>query len=316
MTEPMSGRIESIKGWQFPGKYVLASHCDADGIFSAALLGSFNELTEVRFPTTFGEVSNEDLVADMKPINPEYSGLVFDHHLPHPENKKYSLIWDECPTSLIIWKTFKDDIPPDLSWKVVGGVVGDGQPELIPAELWSQHPVLLEQRVSLYESYGDLKLYPTPVYMLLSSYVNAGARVGNPYPTYQIVKACKSPWDILKSDMLIKSKEILDRECDKLIKETHEYSTIVEFEQAVIWTISSKFIVEPILAFRLAEKAKKTVVVINSESMKMSVRGPQALWLAQRLPDFNIGGHPGFCGGDLKKDQTVESFIDAVRKLK
>ena len=52
---------------------VVATHNDADGVYSAALLASAFNVDEVVFPDIFGDYNEEDVALDLgKPLNPEY----------------------------------------------------------------------------------------------------------------------------------------------------------------------------------------------------------------------------------------------------
>ena len=167
------------------GIELLYTHDDADGITSAVLLAHAFPIKKVNCPEDFGDFEAKadlakgyqppDLVTDMVPKDPEYSGLVIDHHPSHPEEskRKYILVWDGIPTTGIVYKLFKDQIPKEYHWKVAVGLCGDGQPELIPAEIWTSCPSLLDSYTVPYEKYGKITFGKIPVFLKLSAMINA-----------------------------------------------------------------------------------------------------------------------------------------------
>ena len=162
----------------------LFSHWDADGI-SASYFASYHvpNAEIVISEGEFGDVSKlkkGDWLIDQHPLA-DFEGTVLDHHLGdgYPLAHKYKLIYDTVPATLIAWREFKEDIPKDEWFKVVVGLMGDGQPELIPAEVFKECPQLLNWRkTSAYKKYNwTISYYPT--YKLLSSPINAFLRKGD-----------------------------------------------------------------------------------------------------------------------------------------
>jgi len=127
----------------------VATHSDADGLYSAALLSLAIPVKIIKYPEEFGEVDKEDICLDMIPLNPKYKGIVVDHHPLHPSIHSYQLEWEPVPTGLIIFHQLGHCIPTSKWWLVVGSCIGDGQPELIPPEIFKASPDLLEETISI-----------------------------------------------------------------------------------------------------------------------------------------------------------------------
>jgi len=293
------------------GKIRVSSHSDADGVYSTSLLATIFPIEEVVFPDVFGEVLDEDVVLDQVPIKPSYSGIVIDHHPQHLERRKYTLVLGDSPTSVVVYDLFKDKIKKEDLWKVIGGAVGDGQGETIPGEIWDMYPELLERYCYTREYYGELKISSIPLYMLLSSPINSACRVGQPYIAYKILKNATSYWNVLEDPALVAARKRTDEERKKMLSDTHP----IDLGKVIVWKISSDVKIESGLARELEEKERKTVVVVNEKTGKISIRGILALYLKEKMPQYYIGGHPGFTGGSLSKDQKVEDLIKDLRKL-
>jgi intein/homing endonuclease len=113
----------------------IVTHWDADGITS----GYFTSFAYPEHVLTIGDyakgfgstdgLTKDDVMCDMRPSDPNWNGVVYDHHFPHPENRKYKLIpdidnklyhyaSDIIPASYITWETFKDKIPKSEWWKL------------------------------------------------------------------------------------------------------------------------------------------------------------------------------------------------------
>ena len=296
--------------------HICSAHRDADGVTSAVLLAHAGVIKEVFFPEDFGEVKFRGkiatLVVDQVPNDPTWDKICVDHHPDHPETRAYKLIHDSVPASLLVYRLVKDKIEYKYAWKVAVGLVGDGQPELIPLEIWENYPELLEEVGNVRDYQGRTYLSTYPVYTLLSSYINAPCRLGQPYEAYIILKNATSPYDIVRNEKLKAFKDTLRKEADRILK---NYSAIV-IRSVILWIVSSDYNVG-FLASRLQSDKSKTVVLVNEKTRQGSIRGALATLLKERLnrQGFKVGGHSGFCGFKLDKDQTVEEFVDALRKV-
>jgi len=152
-------------------------HYDADGVFATSLFSTVYNI-QASVAKEFQDYQMRNTIAKVgidigQPIQKSFQGVVFDHH----EHIKpwYHLIYDNVPAGLIIYNLFKEKIPKEHHWKVVGSLIGDGQPELIPNEVWDNFKhFLLELRAKIYRKYTQPNIYQyVPVYKLLSSPVNA-----------------------------------------------------------------------------------------------------------------------------------------------
>jgi len=280
----------------------IATHHDADGITSAFLfIKTLNEGYEIMYPDIFGDVNDVDVVLDMAPINPKFKGTVYDHHPQHMDNHSYKLIWDAVPTSLIIYRQLKDKIPKEECWKTVVGLVGDAQPELTPPEIWKSCPSLLDMELITSEYKNQLSTFQIPKYKLLSSPVNAACRLGFPdIALKSLIKATK-PDDILHDETLLSAKAKLKGIMSGVIKNTNP----IDLGHIVLWIYDSSARLSGWLATRIEQSTHKTAVVVNKSTGSMSIRGDLALLVVEKLNKSGIpaGGHPGFSGGNISKDQ-------------
>jgi len=323
--------IEQLKAQVEPIKK-LAFHDDADGVSSAVLLSYVFRIEKVWAPEDFGEwplkpykIEGQaelelppDACVDMVPSNPQWSGLCIDHHPLHPpENeRKYKLIFGDAPTAVIIYTLFKNVIPKEQKWKVAVGAVGDGQPELIPTEIWREYPVLLEEMVSSWDKYGKLETASYPIYFRLSSGINAMCKLPEKwYSAYTILRNAKSPWDLINDSSLKSAKEIVDEERARILRET----TPIQLRNGIrLWVFESQTKIERTIAWELWDKDKRTVVALNKATGRGSIRGVLATLIYEHLNQhgFKASGHPGFGGLKLRPDQTWEQVYECLANLK
>jgi len=322
--EELRKKIEPIKK--------LAMHDDADGISSAVLLSYIFKINKVWAPEDFGEWSitpykvegqeqlelPPDACVDMLPANPKWVGLAFDHHPGHlPEDQRsYQLIHGDVPTAVLIYSLFRDVIPKEQRWKVVVGAVGDGQPELIPPEIWREFPVLLEETVTSWERYGKIETSNFPVYLRLSSGINAVCKLpAKWYLAYQSLRNAKTPWDLLNDSSLKQAKEIIEQERSKVYRETSP----IQLRNGIrLWRFESETKVERTVAWELWDKDKRTIVAINTTTGRGSIRGTLATLVYEHLSSngFKASGHAGFGGIRLKPGQTFEQVYECLANLK
>lgn len=306
---------------------LLYMHDDADGITSGVLMAHAFPVKEVYCPEDFGEWEPlpipekkyvpPNVAVDMIPKDPRWEGICIDHHPGHhPEDqRKYILISDGIPTCGIVYNMFKDYIPKEYHWKVAVGLTGDGQPELIPPEIWTSCPTLLDRYVTPYEKFGKVTFSKVPVFLKLSSLINAPPKIPEKwYLSYQVLKNAKDPLDVLFDPSLRAAKEAVDEEERRVVKESRP----IELPNIRVWEISSEYKIERTLGWKAEEVDKKTTIVINSRTGRMSLRGVLSLIIYQELrkKGYNINGHPGFGGGKLNKDQTVEDLIRDLKSIK
>jgi len=284
----------------------VAIHHDADGIYATALLveGGLIDDFEPVFPNVFGDVSDEKFTIDMRPIDASYKGIVFDHHPDHPEKHSYKLIWDVVPTTVVVYKRGKRKIPLELTWKVIGGAVGDGQPETVPAEFWKHHSYLINETCLPAKRTVETRTFDLPTYQLLSSPVNAMCRLGSPTTALQIVLDANHPLDILENESLMRAKE----EVNKAFSKAWENCRIVDIGKFVLCNFMSEVRLEGIFAQRLADYKRKTVIAINQATGAASIRGTFSQIVVDELRKRGVecGGHLGFAGAHLPKEKTNE----------
>jgi len=330
------GRMLDRKQYQQLKKEVepiekLALHDDADGITSGVLLSFVLKIKKVWAPLDFGEwpikprkIDGEmfyppDACVDMVPANPQWPGkLCIDHHPGHPPEgqRAYKLIWGEVPTSLIIYNLFRDYIPKEHRWKVVCGIVGDGQPELIPPEVFKETPQLLENYVTVYEKYGKIELRKFPIYLKLSAPLNAACKIPDKwYTAYSVLRNATDPIDILEDPALDAARKFVDDEYRRILKE----SNAIQLNNGIrLWKIQSDYKLERTLAFVAEQRDRITTVVVNVKTGRGSIRGTLAQAVFQHLQSkgFIASGHPGYGGLRLKPDQTFRDLYLALRDLK
>jgi len=292
---------------------MLVYHHDADGVSSAVLWMLAHGLSpddiEARAADYFGEVYTDDKICfDMVPEDPEWEGICFDHHPQHPETHRYTLYWDTVPTTLIVYNKFKDSIPDEEKWKVVVGLVGDGQPELIPVEIFDMFPNILDEVLYVYN--GEVR-FSLPRYKLLSSGINSLMRLGKCDYALRLLYHAKRPEQLLFDEEANKARDMIRNEYNKVLREAQFIKltnniVYIEFESTV--DVTGR------LATDYADRLGCTVVAYNMANGKVSIRGDLALWIVKRLNEKGIeaGGHPGFCGANL---EPGTNFLDILREV-
>jgi len=327
----MSKKEKWLKFLEDNQPLTVATHDDADGIYSQALFSTVFKIGEVRIPKTFGDYGykREDGESPLKenvgldlgqPISKEFEGVAIDHHT-HPEPVWYHLVHRNYPTGLIIYELFKDNIPENQRWKVAGSLVGDGSAERIPPEIWEYfEKELLEKRGRIYPQYKvNPKIYKfLPVYKLLSAPVNACCRAGYPMEALKIVSNSREPSDILEHPTFKEMAMVIRQDEENIWKEYGINGAIQLKNDIALFVFLSKYKMSGRVASKLKNiGADTTWIVINEERGEISVRGDLALYIANKMSttEFQLGGHPGYVGSKLSKTQTSKDFISALRKV-
>ena len=295
----------------------IASHGDADGVSSAYIsaLKFRQNKPEVYFPTEFSDTRNlkgdeADLVLDKVPSK-EFQGLVIDHHPDHDPNCKYGLWYGHAPASRLSIDMFKEDLPNRLWWKAAPGIVGDGQPELIPTYIWEACPELLEQVCTVTKYRGNTNVYKNPVWFLLSSPLNSACRVGKRNLAFTRLAVAKSPYDLIFDDELATCKEHFNNEVNRV---RTDYRAI-DLGSAEVWIVESNYSVNGTLAWELNNNSRKTALVINTKTRHGSIRGVLVDYLKDKMPDkWGIGGHSGFAGFSLPVIEGEGGELETLRK--
>ena len=312
--------MQEIKEKNNDEKHILRGHYDMDGCCSSYLtsFGVPNSQIEIwsgEFGDTTG-LKKGDWLCDMRPLEDKIEGLnVLDHHGPYPLAHKYNLIYDIVPATLIAWNKFREEIPKDEWWKCAGGIVGDGQPELIPYEVFKSCPALLNKiKTSAYQSYGKWKFGSYYVYKLLSSPVNSLLRKGDYDNALRLVIESKTPYDIINDEIAQQAKSDVRAEFEKAVKNCEQ----VEFNNLCVIIFYSKYRLGGYIASALGDSFDgKTIIAINrGRDGHGSIRGELALYWKERLKPleyFQADGHPGFLGCRCKKNPSV--FLDDLTEM-
>lgn len=305
----------------------IAGHGDADGITSAVLLVSALNTPhiEVDIKSRFRNYGDADIAVDLgAPPTEDFKGVAIDHH-DHPSwDGQYYLIWDNKPTSRIVYDLFKDKIPDEHKWKVVVGIAGDGQPELIPDEIWDKFGTLLFTGIDTIEGqyYGKYTHWEAPLYSLMNSPINQIAKTGNTYEAYAILKKADNPFDIIWHPMALTAKKRIKEVLKQITspKTPADKLRLITFKRlpVIFCSVTFEESVTSDIAYRIRNIHKyKTVIVVNSKTLSGSIRGDLAKYIANKLASlgFEAGGHPGYCGITLRNDKDVPKLLGALAKI-
>jgi len=288
--------------------YTIITHTDADGIAAAVLAVTAEIGWHVMFASSFGEVRDAELVLDMVPQENKETLYVVDHHPGHIE-PKYKLYWGMYPASRLVYDLIKKcGIEVGYQWKVAVGCVGDGQPEAIPTEVWLKHKELLIQKGRISDKYGSTNIYGQPIFRLLSSPINAACRTNEPKLAFEILLTAETPFDIIYNDVLQERQELVKKEVSKQIADAE----IIDYGAILLVKISSKYRITSLVASKIAGSTYKTVVTLNKETKKVSIRGVLSELLREKLAHHNIGGHLGFMAAE---DVNIKAFLKDLHSL-
>ena len=293
---------------------MISTHHDADGLASAYLYSLASGDTEVEI-RNFGDVAKgSTVVLDMHP-SPSFKGLVIDHHPGHPENRKYKLIFDNTPTTVIVFKNYKDKIPTEKWWVTAVGAVGDMEPYSIPPEVWDTCPMLKARHTKFYG--WKHEPFHLRLYHLLSSGVNALCRLGQEFDAWDVLEEAESPMDVVNDPRCVEAKKLLKTTTNSILQELE----LVEWNDVLIGTISSDIVVEGRIATQLSRDMQETVLIQNSETGSFSIRGDLSSWLEQKLREgadksnieIEVGGHAEAKGGTVKPPNvSVLSILESL----
>ena len=292
----------------------VSTHDDADGIaalvlFTLAKKLDYTKDDKFEICHEFGFNSPDvDVVLDMRPNDANYKGIVIDHHPDHPTERKYNLIHDNVPAGVIVFNTFKDDIPKEHWWKVCVAASGDGQPEAIPPEVFAEFPNLLSHVANYYSKSN--KTFSYPLYNALSSLINAPCRNGKPDVAFEVLLEAKTPYDILANEVLNSNKTALNAKFNKAVNNCNIFD-IGKNLRYVKYSSSAK------LGGRLGYKLNDgndnlTLIILNTNSNTMSIRGHLSAYLCYKFEgddNVKVGGHLGFAGGKVKDLADFESKL-------
>ena len=295
----------------------ILAHHDADGITTAYFTQFEYGESEIIFPETFGDVKKfkkGDIMVDMRPTSPDIEGIVIDHHLPHPEERKYKLIQADYPASLIAWEQFKDKIPETEWWKLEIGLGGDGALHLTPPIIFQKCPLLLKHvKTSSYYQYSKLRINTIPIYKELSSAINCFLRKSEFDTALNLMKYADNPLTLVTSEDVKLAKADIKNEFTSIVRDMET----IEFGNLIVIIFQSKYRMTGYIASALSNVFNsKTILSIDTRTGSLSLRGDLALYykdLLKKLPYLDIDGHPGFMGGKIHKNiNKLISDLDAV----
>jgi len=300
----------------------LAFHGDADGLASACIIASIFKVREDSdypySPEIFGDYVDSDLAVDLGSPLKAYDGIIIDHHPDHPDYPDYKLVLGMEPTGVILYKLFGDLIPDDKVWLVCLSACGDGQPEVIPNEVWLRSPFLWEMQGKIYrDQYRRIKTYPYPLFSIMSGPINSMCRMGDVMGAYKLLRSAKSVREIINNPVAKRASEKLSEE----IKRIFNSNPIIEQVKHVsIVVIESDYSVSGRVATELANSEPyMTFVVVNKKTRSVSVRGILTKYITDALSEkgYIAGGHAGFGGVSLlsEDEQPLETFIKDLREI-
>jgi len=310
----------------------ISFHDDADGVYSASLL-FFVEGIEVRkvktvpsderimveSPKVFGDYKYSVAVDLGSPLNKNWNGIAIDHHPNHPTDRKYKLFWDTVPTGLIIWNHLKDYIPKSEWWRVAGSLMGDASIDYLPAEIWDEYPELFDEKGILYrDRYWKTKMSRSPLYVFLSSGINARCRLGDPLGALQMCLKYKSPVDAVLDPEAISAKKLLEVEETNILKQQLPIEVIGnKFAVTKIRSSRPEYSMSGKIASTLASQYPfLTIIVLNESNGEVSIRGVLAKYVADKLNanGFQAGGHPSASGCTVPIEK-FDDFMKFIRSL-
>lgn len=302
----------------------IAYHGDADGVASAALLMSIFEHTRdiKKFPYSpshFGAYKEGNIAVDLgAPLFKEWNGLVIDHH-EHPDNPSYPAIIGKIPAGVLIYELFKEYVPDNKRWLCVLSAVGDGQPEIIPNEIWDMYPELWHMTGNIYKNrYGGLKGYPYPLYAKVSSPVNSLCRIGTPAKALDIVLRANSVRDVIENPTAKLAQKEVSIEEARVLGDSNNPVTTEVIGNFNIVRYKSKFNIAGRIGANLSKGDRNsTYVIINDVTKESSVRGVMTLYLTEKLNEvgYLAGGHAGFGGITLLPTQSTDELVIDLRRI-
>jgi single-stranded DNA-specific DHH superfamily exonuclease len=302
----------------------IAYHHDADGVASAALLATVFDIVQDKVypcvPSHFGMYHDGDVAVDLgSPKIEEYKGVMAIDHHEHPDDPKYPLVLGNVPTGVTIFELLKEHIPKEKYWLCALSAVGDGQPEVIPDEVWEQHPELWSESGNIYrDAKYKVKGYPYPLFAKLSSPVNALCRIGATNKALELVMRSDNMREVIENKLAQTAQKEISSEENKMFMDKSNPLTIEKIGHYGIVAYHSKFNLAGRLGANMTGTDKNTTyVIVNADTGEASIRGVMAKYLANKLTANGIqaGGHAGFAGISLTDEQTAEDLIHTLRKI-
>ena len=220
---------------------------------------------------------------------------------------------------MLIYELFKDKIPDDRKWLCVLSAVGDGQPEIIPDEIWDMYPELWHMSGKIYKNrYGGLKAYPYPLYAKVSSPINSLCRIGTPAKALDVVLKSNNVRDIINNPTAQLAQKEVSIEENRVLTDSNNPVTVETIGNFNIVTYKSKFNIAGRIGANLAKGDRNsTYIIINEITKEASVRGIMTIYLTNRLNEvgYLAGGHAGFGGITLLHTQSTSELIKDLRTI-
>ena len=240
---------------------------------------------------------------DMIPLSPSYNGVCIDHHPLHwsESERSYKLYWGVGSTGLVVFNLFQKEIPREKLWWVAGSLVGDGSPELIPAEVWEACPFLLEEIGRPREYQGRTYLTTYPLWAALSSPVNNLCRIGRPKIALERVLSVKSPIEMIQDEAV----KLAQKKVEQEIKNILETFYVRDLGRVLYLEMETDYSLTGYIASKLSNIHNKTTFVINAKNGKYSVRGVLSEYIRKLMEKYGLkaGGHPGFGAGVVPEEK-------------
>jgi len=301
----------------------VAFHQDSDGLGAACLLASIFKVEEDdKFPYSpalFGFYQEANVALDLgPPVFEGFSGIAIDHHPSHVPNPNYKLVLGNIPTGVMIYELFKDMIPVDKQWLAVLSATGDGQPEIVPPEIWENNPDLWDTQGNVYrDQYRNIKTYPYPMFSKLSGPINSMTRMGDAMGAYNILRKAKNIRDVINNPMALRASKKMDEDVKKIYSSDNP-PVVENVGHFGIVKINSSYHIAGRIATELSIAERYiTFIVINQQSGEISVRGLLTKYLTDKLAakGYLAGGHASFGGISLLPDQEIETLVSDIRKI-
>lgn len=305
-------------------KQTIWYHHDADGIIAAYLTHFAYPNAQLKSTKEFGDCSKAkdgDIMVDMKPKDPSKKLIVIDHHPGHPTSlskRAYKLTFGDKPASVLCFEKFKDKIPKEEWWKVVIGARGDQQEEEVPYEVWETCPALLTRSSNMFygRSINKMTTYPNPVFIRLSSAINALLRYEKHNEALNLIKDAKSPYDIVDNPDVLKQKTKLKNDMLKIMSNASQFNfgyLKVVFYESYKARVSGY--VSSVVSPDIDALDPTTVIAINKVNGSLSMRGKLCNYYIGRLSGIkklHMDGHGLACGGKYKG--KPEELLDELRR--
>jgi len=295
--------------------FTLSYHWDSDGIYSASILNDIFKVKESICARRFNEYDTQVSVDLGAPLNPNYEGVIIDHHPDYYKTSKaYTLYWDNQPTVLILYTLLKEHIKH--TWKIIGGLVGDVAFDLCPSEIIEKNKLLLNRKIGYVK--GNI-ISEYPIYYSLSSNVNALSKIGYPDEALEIVNKATNPYDIIYDSQMLDARLELYNEVSNILKEIRIEILYDKYLMALFESSNEKMKVSSEIANKLRNmvKDKYTVIAINLKNLGCSIRGNYTLYLISKLRNKGLrcGGHPQAGGVVLNNEKDLETLYSVIFSL-